>query len=105
MEHQNGLELRHIGQQKAQPLEITPPHHWKRKANTGIWAGFNIPTKPLDGFSDSPSANGIVEGQYKEPTEDEIAEKVFDWWISGKGYKRWFADTFLQLKIKFDEEE
>lgn len=61
--------------------------------------------KPLDGFSDSPSVNGIAEGQYKEPTEDEIAEKIFDWWISGKSYKRWFADTFLQLKIKFDEEE
>lgn len=25
VEHQNGLELRHIGQQTAQPLEITPP--------------------------------------------------------------------------------
>lgn len=22
-----------------------PYHHWNRKANTGIWAGFNIPTK------------------------------------------------------------
>jgi len=57
----------------------------------------------LGGFSASPSADGAVEGVY-EPTEDEIAEKIFDWWISGKTYAEWYADTFLQLKINFDGE-
>ncbi len=45
------------------------------------------------GFSDSrtTTAGGA--------TEDEIAENIFDWWISGVSYKRWFADKFKQLKL------
>lgn len=31
--------------------------------------------------------------------EDEIAEKIFDWWISGKSYSKWYADKYLQLKL------
>lgn len=47
------------------------------------------------GFSDghSATASGVAE--------DEIAENIFDWWISGKSYKRWFADKFQQLKLNF----
>lgn len=56
------------------------------------------------GFSDSPSLNGIRGGQ-NEPTEDEIAEKIFDWWISGKAYSKWYADKYLQLHIDFDFDE
>lgn len=56
----------------------------------------------LGGFSASPSADGAVEGVY-EPTEDEIAEKIFDWWISGKSYTEWYAEKYLQLKIPFDD--
>lgn len=57
------------------------------------------PRQPtLDGFSDSPSLNGISGGR-NDPTEDEIAEKIFDWWISGKSYSKWYADKYLQLKL------
>lgn len=56
----------------------------------------------LGGFSASPSADGAVEGVY-EPTEDEIAEKIFDWWISGKSYTEWYAEKYLQPKIPFDD--
>lgn len=56
----------------------------------------------LGGFSASPSADGAVEGVY-EPTEDEIAEKIFDWWISGKSYTEWYAEKYLQLKIPFED--
>lgn len=56
----------------------------------------------LGGFSTSPSADGAVEGVY-EPTEDEIAEKIFDWWISGKSYTEWYAEKYLQLKIPFED--
>ena len=56
----------------------------------------------LGGFSANPSADGAVEGVY-EPTEDEIAEKIFDWWISGKSYTEWYAEKYLQLKIPFDD--
>ena len=57
----------------------------------------------LDGFSDNPSTSGEVEG-YREPTEDEIAENIFDWWISGKSYSKWYAEKYLQLRIDFDAE-
>lgn len=56
----------------------------------------------MGGFSTDPSAGGTVEGVY-EPTEDEIAEKIFDWWISGKSYTEWYAEKYLQLKIPFED--
>lgn len=43
------------------------------------------------GFSESVSSNALTEAQ-----ENEIAENIFDWWISGKSYKKWFAEKFLQ---------
>lgn len=57
----------------------------------------------VGGFSASPSADGAVEGVY-EPTEDEIAEKIYSWWISGLSYSEWYAETYLQLKIDFGED-
>ena len=54
------------------------------------------------GFSDSPSIGGSIEG--REPTEDEIAENIFDWWVSGKSYSKWYADRFLQQKIDFGKD-
>lgn len=61
----------------------------------------------MGGFSDNPSADGAVEGVH-EPTEDEIAEKIYSWWISGLSYSEWYAREYLQLKIPFtydDENE
>lgn len=40
--------------------------------------------------------------QAKNITEEEIAERIFDWWISGKSYKSWYAGTIQQLKIDFN---
>lgn len=37
--------------------------------------------------------------------ENIIAENIFDWWISGKSYEEWYADTFLQERIDFNEKE
>ena len=53
------------------------------------------------GFSSSPSSNGIADGD----SEDIIAENIFDWWISGKSYTKWYAEKFLQLKLFNDNEE
>jgi hypothetical protein len=36
--------------------------------------------------------------------ERQICENIFDWWISGKSYERWYADKFLQGKL-FEEIE
>ena len=35
--------------------------------------------------------------------ERQICENIFDWWISGKSYERWYADKFLQGKLFEDE--
>lgn len=48
---------------------------------------------------DSVSPDGLTEAQ-----ENEIAENIFDWWISGKAYKKWYAEKFLQQDI-FDNVE
>ena len=50
-------------------------------------------------FSDSSSSDRLTEEQ-----ENEIAENIYDWWISGKSYKQWYAERFQQLKIDFGEE-
>lgn len=50
------------------------------------------------GFSESPVSGGVDAGQW---SEDEIAEAIFDWWISGKPYKQWYADKYLQQKFDF----
>lgn len=36
-------------------------------------------------------------------TEDETAENIYDWWTSGKSYKKWYADKFLTANL-FDDE-
>ena len=59
-------------------------------------------TLSITGFSDSPTSGGVDVGQF---TEDEIAEAIFDWWISGKPYKQWYAEKYLQQKINFEYNE
>ena len=39
-----------------------------------------------------------------EELENQIAENIFDWWLSGVSYEQWYADKFLQQQIDFDEE-
>ena len=84
---------------------ITPPITGTGKKTEGFGLDSAPRRKPLDGFSDSPSDGGVSEGQNIEPTEDEIAEKIFSWWCSGVSYSKWYADTYLQQKIDFDFEE
>ncbi|MDD6754396.1 MAG: phosphoadenosine phosphosulfate reductase family protein, partial [Prevotella sp.] len=63
-----------------------------KRRNTGVWAA------PV--LSSGSSSDRLAEEQ-----ENEIAENVYDWWISGKSYKQWYAEKFLQLKLDFCEEE
>lgn len=51
------------------------------------------------GFSSSSSSDRLTEEQ-----ENEIAENIYDWWISGKSYKQWYAEKFQQMKLDFGEE-
>lgn len=45
--------------------------------------------------------NMICNNYWGEGSEEEKCEQVFNWWISGKSYKEWYAETYLQLKINF----
>lgn len=63
-------------------------------------AEWNEMRKDTCGFSESSSSNRLTEEQ-----ENEIAENIFDWWISGKSYKQWYAEKFCQLKLDFKDEE
>lgn len=40
-----------------------------------------------------------------EELENQIAENIFDWWISSKSYAQWYEEKFLQQKFNFDEIE
>lgn len=75
---------------KQPPLEQESQHRdlgWIQHPDKQHWAG-----------SLYPSTSGEVEG-YREPTEDEIAKNIFDWWISGKSYSKWYSEKYLQQKI------
>ena len=65
-----------------------------KRRNSGIWS------LAMHGFSSSSSSDRL-----KEEQENEIAENIYDWWISGKPHKEWYADKFLQTKLEFPEEE
>lgn len=51
------------------------------------------------GFSPCSSSDRLNDEQ-----ENEIAENIYDWWISGKSYKQWYAEKFQQMKLDFKEE-
>lgn len=36
--------------------------------------------------------------------EDEVAENIFNWWISGRSYAEWYADKFEQGRLDFNED-
>ena len=52
------------------------------------------------GFSQSSSSDRLTD----EQRDDLIAENIYDWWISGKSYKKWYADKFLQLKFDLSQD-
>ncbi len=47
--------------------------------------------------------NVIVNNYWGDGSEDEKCEQIFNWWISGKSYERWYADEIQQLKIDFKQ--
>lgn len=65
---------------------------------------YNIRRRALRKFFDSPSQQVNWGGQ-DEPSEDEIAEAIFDWWMSGKSYKEWYSEKYMQGKLDLDFEE
>lgn len=60
------------------------------------------PTMGYGEFSGIPASDASpVQGV--NMTEDEIAEAIYDWWVSGKAYKVWYAENYLQQRLDFGE--
>lgn len=71
---------------------------WMRnRANWESQAENQLRSVERGGFSDSSSYDRLTD----EQMEDLIAENIYDWWISGKPYKKWYSDKFLQQKFDF----
>lgn len=130
VEHPQGLDASQKRQRIAQDaggyINHPDPQHWMRhdSTNSRTGGGKNTRSSYADiphlqtmdankrqledktegygssrktGFSSSSSSDRLTEEQ-----ENEIAENIYDWWISGKSYKQWYAEKFQQLKLKFD---
>ena len=96
VEHPQGLDASQKRQRIAQDaggyINHPDPKHWMVRENRGVW------DLEKTGFSSSSSSDRLTEEQ-----ENEIAENIYDWWISGKSYKQWYAEKFQQLKLDFGE--
>lgn len=61
----------------------------------------NMVGKFLDSGNGESSA---VVAEYDEERERQIAEAIFDWWISKEPFNSWFAKKYLQGKLFNDED-
>ena len=66
----------------------------------------STPQRAVDGkFLDSDNGGcSAVVAEYDEQKEREIAEAIFDWWISKKPIKQWFAEKYQQGTLDFGED-
>ena len=93
------IPLRNVrGLLRTHALGLSIPTH-----NTGSVKTHKSQLRSVErtGFFDCSSFDRLTD----EQKEDLIAENIYDWWISGKSYKEWYADKFLQTKLEFPEEE
>lgn len=56
-------------------------------------------TRRAIGFSGGSSSDGLTDEQ-----ENEIAENIYDWWTSGKSYRKWYTDKFCSPTL-FDDDD
>ena len=84
------------GQQIRQEQRLTTKVYLESDTKKSEW---NKMWRETIGFSQGSSSDRLTD----EQREDLIAENIYDWWISGKSYKRWYADKFLQLKFDLSE--
>lgn len=88
VEHPQGLDAtakrRRTAQDAGGYIKHPEPRHWLEETS---------------GFSPCSSSDRLNDEQ-----ENEIAENIYDWWISGKSYKQWYAEKFQQMKLDFKED-
>lgn len=66
--------------------------------------GSQVLARNINSRGSQEDGERAIEGYGKETfpnsaEERQICENIFDWWISGKSYERWYADKFLQGKL------
>lgn len=44
----------------------------------------------------------LIENKWTDTSLSEDSEMAFNWWISGKSFKQFYADEYLQQKIDFE---
>ena len=92
-------------------LQGQDSHRAFSNCKTGYWRGVPLSggattQRTLDGkFLDRGNGDcSAVAAEYDEQKERAIAEAIFDWWISKKSFKQWFAETYQQGTLDlFDE--
>lgn len=92
-------------------LQGQDSHRAFSNCKTGYWRGVPLSggattQRTLDGkFLDSDNGDcSAVVAEYDEQKEREIAEAIFDWWISKKPFKQWFAEKYQQGTLDFGED-
>lgn len=83
--------------QKLMEIERYPHvrRNWLKAISRIIDMGGKSMAKYLIGISEQAELSGLSGDAKKQ----EMAEKIFDWWISGRPYEEWFADTYFQGKL------
>ena len=120
VEHQKGLDAsqkrRRIAQDAGDYINHPDPKHWMGGARIRgaamptfrickKWMQTNDNWKTKQRYMESRStgfSGGSSSDRLTEEQENEIAENIYDWWISGKSYKQWYAEKYLQQQINFD---
>lgn len=107
------LQDDHISNQQSDTERLRTAGGFYRKSE---WGGKTYQPNPMGSQVLARNSNSrgsqedgerTIEGYGKETfpnsaEERQICENIFDWWISGKSYERWYADKFLQGKL-FEE--
>lgn len=81
-------------------LQRTGFKHPLNSYQKDIWRA--IPKERMERNVDANHRGGGISDNLTEEQENEIAENIYDWWISGKSYKQWYAEKFLQQDL-FDK--
>ena len=92
----------------ASTSSIPDKEHWNQLDSTKIRLDTKTETRGETeeyGLLNARVSSSSSSDRLTEEQENEIAENIYDWWISGKSYKEWYADKFLQTKLEFPEEE
>ena len=63
--------------------------------------GFFINDKVMESFRIPRVSERSQSGRLTDEQENEIAENIYDWWTSGKGYHQWYNEKFRQQTLNF----